>query len=132
MPLPDVVEDSGQIGVVELLQVAQVVHLLGHPVGDHEDAAVSRLALVELRLDLAEERRVVVDVLDVLDVDAGAVGELGEGVVLARIDVARPVGDDQLALDLAAFGGLDVAGVAGPHDAAARAEPEGDGRGDGG
>ena len=57
--------------MVELLQVAEVVHPLRHPVGDDEEAATAGVALVELRLQLVEEDDVVVDVLDVLDRDAG-------------------------------------------------------------
>ena len=57
----------GHVGVVDLLQVAEVVHLLRHPVGDDEHAAPAGLALVEQRLDLAEELGVVVDVLGVVD-----------------------------------------------------------------
>ena len=55
---------------------------------------------------------VVVDVLDVVDADAGLVFELGDGAVLARVDVAGPVGDRQLAADRAAFGRRHFAVVA--------------------
>jgi hypothetical protein len=47
------------------------------------------------RLDLGEELGVVVDVLEPLRVDARLVGELGDGAVLARVDVERPLGDGQ-------------------------------------
>ena len=52
--------------LVELLDVAEVVHLLRQPVaGDHQRTA-ARLAVGEQRLHLAEELVVAVDVLDVL------------------------------------------------------------------
>jgi hypothetical protein len=50
-----VLEDSRQVLVVDFLQVAEVVHLLRHVVGDDEDVAPARLALFEQRLQLAEE-----------------------------------------------------------------------------
>jgi hypothetical protein len=64
------------------------VHLLRHVVGDDEDAASARFALFELRLQLAEEAVVRVDVLDVVDTDARLVFELGDRPVLARVDVS--------------------------------------------
>src|SRR3712207_7646277 len=51
----DVVEHGLQVVVVQLLQVAEVVHPLRHPVGDHEEAAATRIATVELRLELRSE-----------------------------------------------------------------------------
>jgi hypothetical protein len=63
----------------------------------------------EERLDLREELRVVVDVLDPLRLDAGLVGELGDGAVLARVDVERPLRDGEVIARRAAGNGLDVA-----------------------
>ena len=67
--------------MVELLQVAEVVHPLRHPIGDDEEAAAAGAALVELRLQLVEEDDVVVDVLLVLGLDAALLLELGDGAV---------------------------------------------------
>ena len=95
-----VVLDVRHVVEVDLLQVAEVVHLLRHPVGDHEDVAPAGLALVEQRLDLAEELDVVVDVLDVVDADAGTCSSNSSiGAVRALVDVAGPVRDVELALD---------------------------------
>ena len=94
-----VLQRGGDVVGVDLLEVAEVVHPPRHPVGDDDDVAAARFALVEQRLQLAEELQVAVDVLDVLDRDAGPLLELGHGAVLARVDVPRPVGDRELALD---------------------------------
>ncbi len=90
--------DVRQLRVVELLDVAGVVHLLREPVAHRDQVAASRLAIRELRLELAEELVVVVDVLDVVDLDACLVLELGDRPVLARVDVERPLRDRELAL----------------------------------
>ena len=114
----------GDVVRVDLLEVAEVVHPLRHPVGDDDDVAAARFALVEQRLQLAEELEVAVDVLDVLDRGARLLLELRDRAVLARVDVARPVGDRELALDRAGLGGRDLllAGAADGLVAAARRE----------
>jgi hypothetical protein len=66
----------------------------------------------EERLDLGEELGVVVDVLEPLRLDAGLVGELRDGAVLARVDVERPLGDGELVAGRARGDGRGVgAGV---------------------
>jgi hypothetical protein len=84
----------------------------------------------EERLHLGEELRVVVDVLDPLGVDPGLVRELGDGAVLARIDVERPLRDRQVVAGRARRDGLGVAGGARALDpaTAARGDPGGEGR----
>jgi hypothetical protein len=66
--------------------------------GDDEDRASAGLALVELRLELAEELGVVVDVLGVLDRDAAGLLEVRNRLL---VDVQRPVRDRELAAHLA-------------------------------
>ena len=82
--------DVRDAGRVQVLDVAQVMHLLGHPVGHHDDAPPARLALGEQRLHLGEELLVVVDVLDVVDLDAGCLLEVRHRLL---VDVERPVRD---------------------------------------
>ena len=75
-------------------------HPGGHPVGQHHHVALDRLAGAELVADLGEELGVVVDVVGVLDGDPGCFLEVLQRVRLAlraRVDVRRPVADDQRA-----------------------------------
>ena len=73
----------------------------GHVVGQHDDVAPDRLAVLELLADLPEELVVVVDVLEVLDVAAVL---LVEGLEDLLVDVERPVGERPVA-DRAPSGG---------------------------
>src|SRR6185295_7714972 len=99
-------------------------------------AAPARFALFELGLELAEEAVVRVDVLDVVDLDAGFVFELGDCAVLAGVDVAGPVRDRQLAARRAALRRRRFVAVAAADRAAAagrqaqRHDDEGDGGGE--
>ena len=103
--------------LVEVLEVAEVVHLVRHPVGDDEDRPATGLALGEQRLDLAEELGVVVDVLDVLDMDAGRLLEVRDGVL---VDVERPVGNREVTAGLAGeLHSFRVRAAAAPDPAAA-------------
>ena len=88
----------GDLRVVELLDPAEVDHPGRHPVGEHEHVALDRLAGAELVLHLGEELGVVVDVVGVVDADAGGLRRrLDErrGLLAPGVDVGRPVGDDQ-------------------------------------
>ena len=83
------------VGLVQLLHPAQPDQPGGHPVGEAEGVAAGVLAGGQLRLDLGEELVVVVDVLGVVDLDAGL---LREGVqrrvrrgLVVDVDVRRPV-----------------------------------------
>ena len=66
-------------------------------VGHDDHVAPDRLAAAKLRLDLPEEARVVVDVLDVPDLDAVLLRELVERRVAMPldVDVERPVREDR-------------------------------------
>ena len=93
--VPEVRVDVRDPGLVQILDVAELVHLLGHPVGHHDDAAASRLSLGQQGLHLGEELLVVVDVLDVVRVDPGRLVEVRHRVL---VDVQRPVRDRQVAV----------------------------------
>ena len=64
-------------------------------VGHHDDVVAGGLLGGQRRPDLRVERRVVVDRLGVGDLDAGLLGEVLQGQVLAleHVDVIRPVGE---------------------------------------
>ncbi len=85
--------------LVEGRQIAQLHQLVEvRAVGDDDDVVADALAGGELRLDLAEERRVLLDDLLVGDLDAGLLGEQVERrmvvlVLVARVEVERPVGE---------------------------------------
>ena len=87
----DEVLDVRDRGLVELLGPALLEHQpeVAVVVGQHDDVAVDRLPARERALDLPEERGVVVDVLDVVDVDAGLLLELVERRVRLRLVVGR-------------------------------------------
>ena len=57
----------------------------GHPVGEHHHVAPDRLAVAELVAHLGEELGVVVDVVGVVDLDAGALLEVLERRGLAAL-----------------------------------------------
>ena len=63
------------VGVVELLRVAEADPAADHPVGEADGVGADVLAERELVLDLAVVGVVVVDVDLVVDLDAGLVGE---------------------------------------------------------
>src|SRR5690606_22140395 len=84
------------IGVIDLHQIAEIPHLLRHPVGDDHDAAAPGGALRELRLDLAEELVVVVDVLVVFDRHSGGLLELPDSSVAPGVDIQWPVRDYEI------------------------------------
>ena len=109
--------DVRHVGVVELLQPAEVDHPGGHPVGEHDDVAADRLAVAELVLDLGEELVVVVDVGVVGDVDAGLLLERlerGSSACLLTSMYSGQLREDELLLRvrlvraLARLGGLPV------------------------
>src|SRR3954468_15589875 len=83
--------------LVELLRPALLDHQaeVAVVVGEDDDVATGRLAARQLPLDLREERRVVVDVLGVGDVDARLLLEVLERRMrvrlVVRVDVQRPV-----------------------------------------
>ena len=83
---------------VQRLDPAEADHPGGHPVGQHDHVALDRLARAELVAHLGEELGVVVDVVGVVDGDPGRSSNVLELVArpCARVDVGRPVGDDQL------------------------------------
>ena len=85
------------LGLVERLDPAEPDHPGRHPVGEHHHVALDRLAGAELVAHLGVELGVVVDVVGVVDGDAGALLEDVERrrLLLLRVDVRRPVGDDQ-------------------------------------
>ena len=91
----------GIAALVELLDPALLdeQRRIRRVVGHHDDVAPDRLAAGERRLDLPEEAGVVVDVLDVLDLDAVLLRELVELRVALRllldVDVERPVREDE-------------------------------------
>ena len=96
--LDQVLVEVGHVGGVQRLDPPERDHPGGHPVGQHEHVALDGLAVAELVAHLGEELGVVVDVVGVLHRDAGPVLEHVAGVgrpVRARIDVRRPVADDQ-------------------------------------
>ncbi len=99
-PVDQVLARVGQLGLVELLHVAQADHARGHPVGDHVDVAPARVAALVLLADLAEELGVVVDLLDVLDLGPVLLLELLEGAAVL-LDVEGPVGEVEGVRDLA-------------------------------
>src|SRR4029453_11965248 len=76
-------------------------------VGYCDDVAPDRLTAPELRLDLAEERRIVVDVGLVVDVDAVLLLELVEGRVPLSlgVHVQSPVREVQGLRELVVRGG---------------------------
>lgn len=93
----EVGEGVRQVRGVELLRPAEPDEPPGQPVGDDDDVPADVLAGRELRLDLAEELDVVVDVLGVLDLDAGPFGERVQRrpvlLVVADVHVLGPVGE---------------------------------------
>ena len=99
-PLDEIL-DVRQRALVELLDPALLDQERGirRVVGHHDDVAADRLAVRERALDLAEELRVVVDVLDVLHLDPRALREQVEGWMplrlLVDVDVERPVREDE-------------------------------------
>ena len=97
--LDQVVVEVGHLGGVQRLDPPEGDHPGGHPVGQHEHVALDGLAVAELVAHLGEELGVVVDVVGVLDGDAGLGLEHVAGVgrpVRPGVDVGRPVADDQL------------------------------------
>src|SRR5439155_258402 len=92
--------------LVDLLEPARLdqQRRVARGVGHHDQVAPGRLAPRERTLDLPEEGRVVVDVLDVLDVDAEALVELVERRpalrLLVDVDIERPVREDERLLEL--------------------------------
>jgi hypothetical protein len=88
-----VLVEVGQHRLVERDHLAER-HQLGEleAVGDHHHVVAGGLAGGELRVDLREEARVVLDDLVVGDLDAGLRGEVLQGLVI-RVDVQRPVGE---------------------------------------
>jgi hypothetical protein len=86
--------------LVELLEIAKVQEPRSKPRRGHDDVAVDRLSPRERRLDLAEELLVRVDVLEVVDLYPGLLGELLErrelGRVVVLVDVEGPVRDRDL------------------------------------
>ena len=81
--LDQVLVQVGDLGGVELLEPAEADHPRGHPVGEHHDVAPGRLAVGELVAHHPEELGVVVDVVDVVDLDAGPRLEVLERVLVA-------------------------------------------------
>ncbi|MFN8194804.1 MAG: hypothetical protein U0R80_11050 [Nocardioidaceae bacterium] len=109
--LDEPVVDVGDLVRVEGLDPAQADHLGRHPVGEDHDVAPDGLARGQLVLDLGVELLVVVDVVGVVDGDPGlALEDLERGRgLLARVDVGRPVGDDQPLLRRRDVGGRHAA-----------------------
>src|SRR5262249_36870400 len=95
----DEVLDVRDRALVELFRIAVLEHQpeIAVVVRQHDDVAPRRLPARQLGLDLVVEGLVVVDVLDVVDVDAELLLERDEGreavVLLVRVDVERPVGE---------------------------------------
>src|SRR6188472_498727 len=104
----DEVRDVRDLVLVEWLDPLLAHEELRVPraVREDEDVAVDPTTLRQRALDLREVRRVVVDVLEVVDLDAGLLGELVERRVLLRllvvVDVERPVREAEHVRDLAA------------------------------
>src|SRR5207245_4346946 len=108
--------------LVELLDPA-LLHeqrRIARVVGHHDYVPARRLAAGEVGLDLGEERRVVVDVLAIVDMNAVLLLELVERRMLAArlvVDVERPVREVQSLGEL----GRDGCAAGGPWAAAAAA-----------
>ena len=82
--------------MVEWLAEPEPDELADHPVRHAEHIGGDGLSTGQLRLDLGEVLVVVVDVLGVVDRDAGLLGELLQGrrigrPVLGHVDIERPV-----------------------------------------
>ncbi len=112
--------------MVDLLQVAEVPHPLRHPIGDDEEAAAARAALIQLRLQLVEEDVVVADVVLVGRLDAGLLLERSDGAVRSRVDVPGPVRDQDRAAWRPPLGDGHLAGIATTNVPAAAAGGEDD------
>jgi hypothetical protein len=103
--------DVRQLRLVELLYVAELLHLRRQPVGHDVEVAAAGVAPGVDLADLAEELVVVVDLLGVLDLGAELLLELVERGRLLLVDVERPVREVELVGDLTLGDHLDVGGL---------------------